>query len=320
MSDWDAMLAEFRALGGVAQNVCRCEGPNGPGIFAIDPTRQMRLNVPDALLVDTGHVRFEDGVLRLADEAPHAPRARTFIESYYADFSWGPQSDCTAFVTARDGMPAQLRRLLAFHLNTGAVTGNRAEQIQDRFLVTRRIRKNGTSRLMLLMELINHAPHGMPWDMRDGIGFCGHFESEAFMRYRKGDALDFAWTWGFVSEEPRAFSLRLLLRDSPHGVLVTREAFRGAGAEAETPREPHPGLLHFPRLLLANRENPGAARAQFLERLQDRADAGVLFDRIVAANQAALTQLERAAQAWDTALGAMLANACARQQKILASG
>ena len=40
----------FLALGGIAENVRYGHGPNGRGLFAVDPERPVRLRVPRSLL------------------------------------------------------------------------------------------------------------------------------------------------------------------------------------------------------------------------------------------------------------------------------
>ena len=55
---WDDMLDEFRALGGTADNICLKEGPFGRGLFPRDPSKPIRIHIPENLLVDLKHVRF----------------------------------------------------------------------------------------------------------------------------------------------------------------------------------------------------------------------------------------------------------------------
>src|SRR5580692_10196088 len=88
-SGWEEMLAEFRALGGKADNICLRNGRFGRGLFAVDPSRPVTIRVPDNLLIGIDEVRFENGAFRLAPEADIGARQRAFLEAYEAGFSWG---------------------------------------------------------------------------------------------------------------------------------------------------------------------------------------------------------------------------------------
>ena len=54
-SSWNEMLGEFRALGGVADNVRLGYGPFGRGIFPIDTTRPVSIRIPEDLLLPIEH-------------------------------------------------------------------------------------------------------------------------------------------------------------------------------------------------------------------------------------------------------------------------
>ena len=50
-SKWDEMIAEFRALGGVADNIEQRRGSLGRGLFPIDPGKPIRIAVPKLSLI-----------------------------------------------------------------------------------------------------------------------------------------------------------------------------------------------------------------------------------------------------------------------------
>ena len=85
---WDAMLDEFRSLGGTADNVCLREGRFGRGLFPCDPSKPVKAHIPDSLLVEVGHARFDNDTIRLRRDAPVGVRERAFLENYQRDFSW----------------------------------------------------------------------------------------------------------------------------------------------------------------------------------------------------------------------------------------
>ena len=70
---WDEMIAEFRRLGGVAENFRYGTGPFGRGLFAIDPTQPVRLQVPKRLLIPTDMLVAKGDRLEIRPEAPVEP-------------------------------------------------------------------------------------------------------------------------------------------------------------------------------------------------------------------------------------------------------
>ena len=79
---WYEMLAEFRALGGTADNICLQEGPLGRGLFSLDPAKPVAIHIPDNLLVDITEVAFDKGEFRVTAQAKAGARERAFLESY----------------------------------------------------------------------------------------------------------------------------------------------------------------------------------------------------------------------------------------------
>jgi len=45
---WNEMLEEFRALGGVAENICLKEGQYGRGLFPREPSKPIQVQIPPA--------------------------------------------------------------------------------------------------------------------------------------------------------------------------------------------------------------------------------------------------------------------------------
>src|SRR5215472_16098366 len=87
---WDTMLAEFRALGGTAENVVLRQGPRGRGVFPLDPAEPVRLCVPPNLIVRAEDTEIWDGRLVVkASAATVGARERAFFDNYQRDFSWG---------------------------------------------------------------------------------------------------------------------------------------------------------------------------------------------------------------------------------------
>src|SRR5690348_219316 len=77
-SAWNEMLDEFRALGGVAENIRLGHGAFGRGLFPIDPAKPIEISIPENLLVSSSHVDIENGVFRVSSESAVGARERAF--------------------------------------------------------------------------------------------------------------------------------------------------------------------------------------------------------------------------------------------------
>ena len=85
-SGWDALLAEFRALGGTAENVILRQGPHGRGLFSLNPSDPVRLvclpiSWSGLKIPRSGMAGSSSGRPRLSDRAN--ARSSTIISSIF---------------------------------------------------------------------------------------------------------------------------------------------------------------------------------------------------------------------------------------------
>jgi len=83
---WEELLAEFRELGGIADNVALRQGALGRGIFPIDPEKPVRLRTPPNLLVASADTEVQQGRLVVRQSATLGGRERIFFERYQQGF------------------------------------------------------------------------------------------------------------------------------------------------------------------------------------------------------------------------------------------
>ncbi|MBV9991271.1 MAG: hypothetical protein JOZ72_08245 [Alphaproteobacteria bacterium] len=288
---FEDMLDEFRALGGVADNIALKEGRFGRGLFAADPERPVRLHVPEALLVETVNVAFENGALRIAPGVAMGARAKAFVEAYEQEFSWGPGRRHTEHLLGlfREA-PAPLRALLAQPFNTDAwLVEPTPKTVQDRFIGSRAIRYRGRAVLMPMMELVNHG-HAGRYETENGITLSGRFAGELLAAYEICDPLRLFNKWGFAcSGEPMALSLAMRV-DTRSGPIVVE---RGE-VQLDPARRPfYPdvrnenGVLKLSYLMLGHMNYPRLAKGNFYRILRDagRSEAEETFDKIQHVNR-----------------------------------
>ena len=82
--DWQELVAEFRSLGGIAENVRLGEGPFGRELFAIDPSKPIEVRTSENILVRGKDVEIRDGQLVAKSPANlrHRERARSALHEH----------------------------------------------------------------------------------------------------------------------------------------------------------------------------------------------------------------------------------------------
>jgi hypothetical protein len=206
---WNDMLSEFRALGGVAENIRIGRGPFGRGLFPVDPKRPVAISIPDTLLVSLEDVYFEGDVFRVNSRSPVGARGRAFIEQYERDFAWGvARGEVERFLSAMTELPQSVRDLGTQRLGLGRfflpiVPG----LVRKWFFETRSIRSGSSSIVMPIIELANHGG-SVGYKMAPGLSLSGAFDGEVLVRYTSpSDPYDMFLNWMFAPREPTAFSM-----------------------------------------------------------------------------------------------------------------
>ena len=221
---WEQMLDDFRRLGGTAENIVQREGPRGNGLFALHPSQPVRIHAPAHLLLDTEHVVLDGEELVVDPAAPVPAEVRDFFARYQKHFSWGAagRRDVEAFERSLQRLPppllARLKALALLDLEQRH-RGEWQEVIKTYFMHARRIAVEGRNRLMPVVELANHSPRSPGFKVTDGVTVEGRFDDEVTVNYSASDALRRFFTYGFVSQEPTAFSLPVRF-EMPSGVRL----------------------------------------------------------------------------------------------------
>ena len=80
--EWDALLCDFQALGGIAENIALGLGSFGRGLFPRDASKPFLLRLPDNLLFPVQDVEFANDQLRVRDTAGIGKPERDFFARY----------------------------------------------------------------------------------------------------------------------------------------------------------------------------------------------------------------------------------------------
>lgn len=201
---WDQLLEEFRALGGVAENVRLGEGPFGRGIFVIDPQRPAKFWAPDALFIRIDDIATHDGRMRLAPER-YDPAVRALFECYEEHFGWGAggREESHAMQAAWSALPEDVIGLLRgtggldrpmqrFHAPTD-------ELALSEYVCTRRFRRGDVQYIVPLIDLVNHAGTAQPYIEQGGFGVEGTFADEMLVSYSLADGWAKSLNYSFAA-------------------------------------------------------------------------------------------------------------------------
>ena len=286
-SDWDGLVEEFRALGGVLDNVRLGRGTIGRGLFPIDPGKPVRILVPENLLFRVDELEFIDRRLRVKANGSSPSREVKFFEDYQEALSWGAggRTDCEAFLGAMAELPEPVREALTNDWGLRHMfRGVDAKAVQNRFLKSRMIHRNGRGVLMPLLELVNHGTNGSPFRFTGGISLTGTFTDEVLARYNYVDSFGVFLTWGFPNPEPITYSLNMNVRLRGRHVSVARELAKNkVHGRVRIPEIRAEGdKIHFSHIMIGNKSFPKLSRGIFQHVMNERGIDGVdeIFDNI----------------------------------------
>jgi hypothetical protein len=284
---WDEMVEEFRSLGGIAENVTLKTGPNGRGLFAIDPTLPVTIHVPENLLIRSADIAFEGGKFHVKTKQRGRESEEAFIENFENEFSWGGggREDAAQKLRLRSELPESARKLLVteFGLTNFFCEANDAA-IEDTFLKSRRIRYKNQPVFMSILELVNHGVDSAGFHSENGISLTGLFGEEVRVQYANSDPMEVFFNWGFPSAQYVALSLQLQLKFGSHRFVIGRNvAQRETRGDYSVPNvRTTENEISFSYLMLGHTKFPRLAKGIFYRLMHDLKvpDAEELFDRI----------------------------------------
>jgi hypothetical protein len=304
-SAWNEMLDEFRALGGVAENIRLGQGAFGRGLFPIDPSRPIRINIPEELLVSVEHVEIANDVFAVNTESAVGARGRAFLEAYERDFAWGPgRLDVERFLAAMNELPEQLRDLLRTKFDFGRFFHPVSpELVKKWFFSTRMINFRDRQVVMPIVEMANHGGSAK-YDIQSGVGLHGLFDGEVFVRYcPTTDPLDMFLNWTFAPKEPIAFSLAIVVPYAGRQLDIRRNFNRETRAPFIPKVEIEDGRIVVEYLLLGAHPFPRVPKGAFRRALAPAKldDPDEVYDFIQFANRQDMLQLLNALEGVDLA-------------------
>ena len=269
---WEEMLDEFRALGGIADNIRLGDGVYGRGLFPIDPAKPVAIHIPENLLIATADAEFENGAFRVAAGSSAGARERAFLERYENLFSWsGGRGETEQIFAQAQALPQDLRRELMSEYHCGDWLKEPTDKlVQERFLAARCIRYRDRNVIMPIVELANHGG-GNTFATKDGVGLGGIYPGEVLVKYAEFDAHGMFMIFGFAADQPQAFSIALGGKVGRNPVQIGRDLGHLSPTSAfwipELANVSGSAMLRF--LMIGNRNHPRHCRGIFYKLMRD---------------------------------------------------
>lgn len=329
--NWEELLAQFRSLGGIFQNVRIGEGESGRGVFVVDPAKPALLLAPRNLLVPIGDVEVRDGHLAIKPESSIGVRERAFFETYQRYFGWsaGLYDEIVQQQTQWYELPADIKRLIC---TMGAVANPEArfhpptvEACLKGYLETRDLYFEGKPHLAPILEIVNHSPSGRDYGSKDGLSVAGTFEGEVLARYNVRDAWAVALHYGFAHRSPYAYSLAIAV--DVHGqkrLSIDRETggIRLIDGVRFPRRDDDGDVIKLANLMLGNSNGMDLPRAVFRKLMSAEltvAQADEVFDGIAFYNRGRFLDTLTALSKYDGNVVRMLRAAAIHQLHALSA-
>ena len=205
------ILEEFRALGGIAENIELRNGIYGRGIFPIHPNKPIKIFTPTHLLVSPNWLKLDrDNHIIINSKLGLDPAFIDFYENYQQFFGWSNVGikELSLYHNELTKLPKKIKQFL-FLLgwnDTDFDKKTNKDYLKD-YVTSRQIRIENESKLMPIVELINHSSNGKQYVADDGVKFDGTFKKEVLACYHGSfDAIHFFRIYHFNSESTTVLS------------------------------------------------------------------------------------------------------------------
>lgn len=226
--NWDFLLAEFRRLGGIADNVCQKEGEYGRGIFSVNPSLKARIFTPSKLLVKKDDIYLEDNKLRIKKDKEYNEEIRHFFNFYQDNFSWGSGGKETTelFEKGLSLFNSNLKNLIKKYALVDLDERHKGtwdNVIKKQFLDERAFNFRNSLFIAPIWDLVNHKVKSLPFIVSEkGISTPNYpaTNGEIVYQYNNISPLKRFFSYGFFSEETIVFSIPFSININHLGIHI----------------------------------------------------------------------------------------------------
>lgn len=320
--EWEELAEEFRALGGVLENVRLGSGAYGRGLFVIDPAREAIVHLPERLMVPVDATGYVNGALVASRDRVPADIA-DFFDRYHRNFGWSVERHaCERVQRSWHELPAEV--VTALHQLGVVDKPDRfdapAEDVVLRDFLNSRAGRFGTSRSLIpVLDLVNHRATAAPYRSENGLTVSGRFDDEVFVRYNSWDSIACALTYSFPDRSVFANSIAITV-DIPRGrqLSIARSIgdTRPEGNVTVPKIEERGSRIEIAYMLLGCLTAPDAPRAIFRHVMKPYVtleESDVIFDSIAHFNRTRFIDFLRLLERYEGGLISVLKAASLNQ-------
>jgi len=301
--NFSEILRKFEDLGGIANNIELREGEFGRGLFSKNPTLPVKISVPTHLLVSPGSVNLNDkNQIQIKQKSALDPVFIDFYESYHNFFGWSNfgYREINEFHNELMALPKNLKQyLLLFGWKITDFDQKSNKELLNDYFISRQIRIKNESRLMPILELINHSNSGKEYIADEGVTVEGIFKDEVLTCYHGNfDAFHFFKNYHFTSNSSVVLSCDVKI-DVPKIGIINISRF---DSEIEVKDEivipkitKKNSEIQISFLDLSNGKTGSNPREIFITRMAEfninKTTSNTIFDGLIDHNRKALSSL-----------------------------
>ena len=222
--EFTELLEKFKKLGGVADNIELRHGQFGRGIFPINPNLPVTIKAPTNLLVSPSGLYLDrDKHIRINKKFELNSAFISFYEDYQQFFGWsnGGLGEISTHHNELKGLSKNLKKfLLLFGWLQSDFDNKTIKEHLDDYFISRQIGIENESKLMPILDLINHSANGKQYIVKDGVHVLGTFENEVLTCYRRNfDAFHFFRNYHFSAESSTVLSCNVKIEVPDIGAI-----------------------------------------------------------------------------------------------------
>jgi hypothetical protein len=301
--EFTQILDAFRSLGGTAENIQLLNGSYGRGLAPIKRNLPVNIYVPFNLLPDFESVALDKSEqLRINSNLSLNSKFVSFYENYQKYFGWGYGGLIAeqSHQDRLDKLPRGIKDILLILGWTQADFDKKsANQYLNSYLVSRKIRIGDTSKLMPIIELLNHSHHGANFLIDRGIKITGFFKDEILVNYHNSlDSFHFLKNYRFFSPTTTTISCDVEIKVSDTlSIKISRfDQLSEITSNTKIPKvERQDNLIKISYLEISNKTNPNEPKNCFNALLQPYAIKSEVinsvFEGLIDHNHKILTEL-----------------------------
>lgn len=293
------ILEKFRALGGVAENIELRHGTYGRGMFSVNSNKPIKITVPKHLLVSPDWLKLDrDNNIKINSKLDLAPEFVDFYENYQKFFGWSNFGvfELSEYHKELNKLPKKIKQFLFLFgwVEADFDKKNNNDYLKEYF-TSRQIRIENESKLMPIIELINHSHNGKQYVLDNGVKFEGCFKGQVLARYHGSfDALHFYRNYHFNSESTTVLSCDVKIEVPNLGLInISRfDAMLDIKDGVVTPRMiKNKSEIQIDFLELVNHKNKQSPRKVFINGIKQfdvtSLVANQIFDGLIEHNRQA---------------------------------